>query len=233
MYESRPCAVIITLGNNSYRIPEVVLPPVISLTTAKQRSKIVSQTRKFIFLTTRSQGKKNIGAKTSKQGSPLRLRQMDKFMEEYEDIFSSLPEVPLHCQDKHSIDLTPNAPPPDVSIHPATTHTESKHVLSEADKETKFTKHIQHVHPQVHDIFNTSNTQFSRNFLISWRISTQWGPLLLKEGGMIQVDISGHPPIPFAPAPLILAAFHIQHNLLFLAGFRVLHSRSRFGALLI
>ena len=49
MYESRPCAVIITLGNNLYRIPEVVLPPIISLTTAKQRSKIVFQTRKFIF----------------------------------------------------------------------------------------------------------------------------------------------------------------------------------------
>ena len=61
----------------------------------------------------------------------------------------------------------------------------------------------------------------------------QWGPLIPKEGGMIQVDIGGHPPIPFGPAPSILAAFHIQHNLLFLAGFRVLNSRSRFGALMI
>ena len=70
---------------------------------------------------------------------------MEKFMEEYEDILSSLTKVPLQCQDKHSIDLTPNAPPPDVAINPATTHTESKHVLSKADKETKFTKRIQHV----------------------------------------------------------------------------------------
>ena len=62
MYVSRPRVVIITLGNNLYRIPEVVPPPVISLTTAKQRSKIVSQTRKFIFLTTHSQGKKSIVA---------------------------------------------------------------------------------------------------------------------------------------------------------------------------
>ena len=97
MYESRPCAVIITLGNNLYRIPEVVPPPVISLTTTKQRSKIVSQTRKFIFLTTHSQGKKNIVATTSKQGFLARLQQMDKVMEEYEDILSSLIEVPLHC----------------------------------------------------------------------------------------------------------------------------------------
>ena len=61
----------------------------------------------------------------------------------------------------------------------------------------------------------------------------QWGPLLLKEGGMIQVDIRGHPPVPFGLTPSILAAFHFQHNLLFLARFRVLHSQSRFGALMI
>ena len=66
VYESRSRAVIITLRNNLYKIPEVVLPPVISLTTTKQRSKIVSQTRKLIFLTTHSQGKKNIVATTSK-----------------------------------------------------------------------------------------------------------------------------------------------------------------------
>ena len=50
---------------------------------------------------------------------------------------------------------------------------------------------------------------------------------------MIQVDIGGHPPTPFGLAPSILAALDIQHNLLFLAGFRVLHSQSRFGALMI
>ena len=57
----------------------------------------------------------------------------------------------------------------------------------------------------------------------------QWGPFLPKEGVMIQVDIGGHPPIPFGPAPSILAAFHIQHNLLFLAGFRVLHPGAVLG----
>ena len=117
-------------------------------------------------------------------------------MEEYEEIFSSLTEVPLHCQDKHSIDLTPDAPLHDVAMPHVTTQTESTHVLFEADKETKFTNFIQHVCPQVHDIFNKSNTQFNRICLISSRISTQWGPLLPKEGGMIQVDIDGHPAIP-------------------------------------
>ena len=122
---------------------------------------------------------------------------MEKFMEEYEDIFSSPRKVPLHCQVKHSIDLTPGAPPPDVAIPHATTQTESTHVMSEADKETKFIEHIQHVRQQVHTIFDKSNTKFSRICLISWRNSKQWGPLLPKGGGMIQVDIGGHPLIPF------------------------------------
>ena len=50
---------------------------------------------------------------------------------------------------------------------------------------------------------------------------------------MIQVDIGGLPPIPFGPATSILSVFQLQHNLLFIAGFRVLHTRSRFGALII
>ena len=58
------------------------------------------------------------------------------------------------------MDLTPNAPPPDVAIPPTNTHTESTHVLSKADKETKFTIH--HVCPWVHDIFDKSNTKFSK-----------------------------------------------------------------------
>ena len=169
---------------------------------------------------------KNTVATTSKQGSPAWLQQTEKFMGEHEDIFSSLTEVPLHCQNKYSIDLTRNAPPPDVTIPPANIHTESTHVLSEANKETKLTKRIQHVCPQVHDIFNKYNTQFNRICFISGTISTQWGPLLPKEGGMILVDIGGHPPMPFGLAPSILAALHIQHNLLFLAGFWVLHSVS-------
>jgi len=35
----------------------------------------------------------------------------------------------------------------------------------------------------------------------------QWGPLLPKGGGMIQVDIGGHPPSPLRPTPLFLSAF--------------------------
>jgi hypothetical protein len=34
---------------------------------------------------------------------------MDKVLEEYRDIFTSPVRVPLHCQVKHPIDLTPGA----------------------------------------------------------------------------------------------------------------------------
>jgi hypothetical protein len=36
-------------------------------------------------------------------------KQVGKVMEEYLDIFSTLTGVPLHCQVKHPIDLTPSA----------------------------------------------------------------------------------------------------------------------------
>ena len=62
MYESRPCAVIISLDNSLYRIPEVAPPTATSLITAKKGSKFISQTRKFIFCLVHSQSKGKIVA---------------------------------------------------------------------------------------------------------------------------------------------------------------------------
>jgi hypothetical protein len=42
---------------------------------------------------------------------------MDKVMEEYEDIFTSLTGVTLHFQVKHPIDLTPGASVPNRPIY--------------------------------------------------------------------------------------------------------------------
>ena len=117
MYESRPRAVIVTLGNKLYRIPEVPPPAAISLVTEKQCSKFISQTRKFFFLMTSPQGKKNTVAMTSRQGSSTRQQQMDKVVEEYGDIFTSPTGVPLHCQVKHPIDLTLGVPLPNGPIY--------------------------------------------------------------------------------------------------------------------
>jgi hypothetical protein len=56
-------------------------------------------------------------AMTSRQGPTTRKQQMDKVMEEYEDIFTSPTGVPLHCQVKHPIDLTLGASLPNGPIY--------------------------------------------------------------------------------------------------------------------
>eukprot|EP00253_Pinus_taeda_P022915 PITA_22915 len=63
------------------------------------------------------QGKKKTMATTSKQGPSARQLQMDKIVEEYEDIFTSPARVPLHYQVKHSIDLTPDHPDWDATMN--------------------------------------------------------------------------------------------------------------------
>jgi hypothetical protein len=117
MYESRPHAIIITLGNKMHRIPKIAPPIAISLLIAKLCSKLIAKTRKFVFLMILPQGKKNNVATTSRQGPSSRQQQRDNVMEEYEDIFTSSARVPLHCQVKHPIDLTPGVLLPNGPIY--------------------------------------------------------------------------------------------------------------------
>ena len=44
-------------------------------------------------------------------------KQVDKVMEEYSYIFSSPTRVPMHCQVKHPIDVTPDAPLPNGLVY--------------------------------------------------------------------------------------------------------------------
>jgi hypothetical protein len=62
VYESRPRSVIITLNRKLYRIPEAVPPSAISLISAKQCRKVISQIGKFVFFVIRSQNKRKITA---------------------------------------------------------------------------------------------------------------------------------------------------------------------------
>jgi hypothetical protein len=100
-----------------YRIPEIAPPTTISLVTTKQCSKLISKTRKFIFLMICPQGKWKTMAMTSRQGPTARKQHMDKVVEEYGDIFTSPIGVPLHCQVKNPIDLTSGAPLPNGPIY--------------------------------------------------------------------------------------------------------------------
>jgi hypothetical protein len=119
IYESRPRSVIITLNRKLYRIPEVVPPSAISLISAKQCRKVISQTRKFVFFVIHSQNERKMTStsRVSTANLSTQQKQVDKVVEEYSNIFSSPTKVPLHCQVKHPIDLTPSAPLPNGPVY--------------------------------------------------------------------------------------------------------------------
>jgi hypothetical protein len=62
VYESRPRNVVITLGRQLYKIPEVAPPTTISLFSAKKCSKVISKTWKFIFFVICAHSKKKVAA---------------------------------------------------------------------------------------------------------------------------------------------------------------------------
>ena len=74
---------------------------------------------KFVLLMIRSQGGKKVVATSiaSTQDSATQQKQVDKVVEEYKDIFNSRNGIPLHCQVKHSIDLTLGAPLPNGPVY--------------------------------------------------------------------------------------------------------------------
>jgi len=97
VYESRPHAVIIYLDNSLYKILEVAPPTATSLITAKKGSKLISQTRKFIFCLVRSQSKGKIVATSmtpTKGSSTQQQQQRDTVMTEHRNNFSSPTGVP-------------------------------------------------------------------------------------------------------------------------------------------
>jgi hypothetical protein len=119
VYESRPCSVIITSGRQLYRIPEVELPTSISLISARKCSKVISQTMNFIFFVIHTHSKQKVTATSMASTKCLSLQQkkVDGIMEEYRDIFGSTIEVLTHCQVKHPIDLTLDAPLPNGPVY--------------------------------------------------------------------------------------------------------------------
>jgi hypothetical protein len=108
VYESRTRSFIITLNRKLYRILKAVPPSVISLISAKQCWKVISQNDNFLFLLIRSQSERNIAAtsKASAANLSTQQKQVDKVVEEYSNIFSSPTGLPFNYQVKHPIDLT-------------------------------------------------------------------------------------------------------------------------------
>jgi hypothetical protein len=119
VYDSRPHSVIITLGRQLYKIPEVAPPTTISLISTKKWSKVISQTEKFVFFVTHAHSKQKVSTTSmaSTQSLSLQQKQDERIMEEYKDILSSPIGVPMHCQVKHPIDLTLDAPFPNGPVY--------------------------------------------------------------------------------------------------------------------
>jgi hypothetical protein len=114
------CLIVLLLLNRKlYKIPEAVPLSAISLISAKQCRKVISQTEKFVFFLIRSQSKRKIAAtsRASTDDLSTQHKQVDNVVEEYSNIFSSPTGVPLHCQVKHPIDLTPGAPLPNGLVY--------------------------------------------------------------------------------------------------------------------
>jgi hypothetical protein len=111
-YESRPCSVIITFGDQIYKVLEVVQNIVVSLISMKQCRKVVSHIRRFFLYMVLSKGDQNVTttAKTSAWGLSTQQQRVDRIVDKYKDIFASPTRVPMHCQAKHPIDVTPSAP---------------------------------------------------------------------------------------------------------------------------
>jgi hypothetical protein len=74
VYESRPHIVIITLGRQLYRIPKVELPIAISLISAKQCNKVISQTGKFVFFVICANNKQKVFATSMVSTQSLSLQ---------------------------------------------------------------------------------------------------------------------------------------------------------------
>ena len=112
VYESRPRSVIVTLGGQLYRVPEVVLTTANSLILEKKYLKVISQMKTFVLFLVQSKGQKNITVTTTNlaQGLSTQQKQVEKVVEKYRDIFASPIGVPPHYQVKYPIDLIPGSP---------------------------------------------------------------------------------------------------------------------------
>jgi hypothetical protein len=125
--------------------------------------------------------------------------------------------VPPHCPVKQCYNKTLH------TLHGASLLIESSH--TQVDHAARLVEHIQPLQQQVHESLqqakhdnffskasNTPSFIFSISLPSSQGNLTQWGPFLPKGGGMIQIDLGGHPPFPlnhhFEPIILIKPDIH-------------------------
>jgi hypothetical protein len=188
--------------------------------------KVISHTAKFSLFTICSEEKDTATTAASAQDPSIQQKQINKIVEEHQDILTAPTGVPPHCPVKQSYNKSLH------TLHVASSPTESSH--TQEDHAAILVEWIQPLQQQVHnnlqqakqDNFfskasNSPRFRFNKSFPGNL---TQWRPFLPKGGRMIQVEIGGHPPIPLAQN----RGFHLGS---FSTSFRVLNFWGRFEAL--
>jgi hypothetical protein len=144
--------------------------PEVVLTTVplKKCRKVVSHTAKFSFFTICSKGEhKDTATTTTLPPAPsIQQKQVNKVATKHKYSF---------CTPSSHVAKLFEQPQPQ-QIRDKLPQTEQRCVSSKAS--------------------NSPRCRFNKRFPLSPRNSTQWRPLIPKEGGLIQVDIGGHPPFP-------------------------------------
>jgi hypothetical protein len=165
------------------------IPEVVPTTAPpKQCHKVVSHTTKFIFSTMCSKGKKKDTATTtaSAQAPSIQQKKVDKVATKNKDFFFT--------QSSKIAILVKKVQTFQPKVRDSLQQAKQCHFSNKASRSPRF--------------------RFINRFLLSPGNSTQWRPFL-PEGGLIHVDIGGHPPSPTGPK-------HVSGNfgnLLFLAVF--------------
>jgi hypothetical protein len=157
VYDSRPCHVIITLGGQIYRIPEVVL----TIVPPKKCCKIIYHTAKFILFTACSKDAQKTTTITAASTPSIQQKQI---VERKEDIFSSPTMVPTQFQFK-PIDnkLVEQIQPHQQQVRDSLPQTKQHNFSNKARISPRF--------------------KFKKIFPLFPDHSMQWRPLLLKGGG--------------------------------------------------
>jgi hypothetical protein len=153
----------------------------------KQFRKVVSHTTKFIFSTLCSKGEQNDTATTTAlpQAPSIQQKQVEKAAAKCKYSFCTSSSHVSRLFEKPQLQQVRDRFPQ----------------TKQRDVSTK--------------ISSSPRCRFNKCFSLSPGNSMQWRPLLPKEGGLIQVDIGGHPPFPNGSK----RHFGNFGNLLFLAVF--------------
>jgi hypothetical protein len=141
LYESRPHSVIVTLGGQLYKIPEVVstiVPP-------KQCHKVISHITQFSLFIIRSEGEQKDTTTTTTSTKYLSIQQkkINKIVEEYQYVLAAPMGVPPHFPVKKGYNKTLHTP------HATSSLTDSSH--TQVDHVTRLVEQIQPLQQQVHD----------------------------------------------------------------------------------